>query len=196
MLPDHRPPPTVSACPLPLLLLRLQAHCNWKATKEYLNQRGTKIKFFECAFGPLSSHPFSLIFPPLSPFGPCSLPHHFSPLHLPLHPPFFWLPKKSDLGTPLIWVLFSVLLIVMTREVTNSNQGVTNGVFKRCFSEWCVQRAVRIRKGRRHQNVLKHCQKNPRVRQNSCPQFWGRKWLCQFYGRPEKCVLSAGKICP
>ena len=28
---------------------------------------------------------------------------------------------------------------------------------------------------------------------NSCPQFWGRKWLRQFYGRLEKCVLSAGK---
>ena len=26
-----------------------------------------------------------------------------------------------------------------------------------------------------------------------CPQFWGRKWLRQFYGRLEKCVLSAGK---
>ena len=27
---------------------------------------------------------------------------------------------------------------------------------KWCFSEWCVQRVVRIRNGRRHQNVLKH----------------------------------------
>ena len=26
-----------------------------------------------------------------------------------------------------------------------------------------------------------------------CPQLWGRKWLRQFYGRLEKCVLSAGK---
>ena len=26
-----------------------------------------------------------------------------------------------------------------------------------------------------------------------CPQFWGRKWLRQFYGRLEKCTLSAGK---
>ena len=25
-----------------------------------------------------------------------------------------------------------------------------------------------------------------------CPQFWGRKWVRQFYGRLEKCVLSAG----
>ena len=25
------------------------------------------------------------------------------------------------------------------------------------------------------------------------PQFWGRKWVRQFYGRLEKCVLSAGK---
>ena len=36
-------------------------------------------------------------------------------------------------------------------------------------------------------------QKNPRVRKIYCPQFWGRKWLRQFYGRLEKCVLSAGK---
>ena len=36
-------------------------------------------------------------------------------------------------------------------------------------------------------------QKNPRVRKIFCPQFWGRKWLRQFYGRLEKCVLSAGK---
>ena len=27
---------------------------------------------------------------------------------------------------------------------------------KRCFSEWCAERVVRIRKGRRHQNALKH----------------------------------------
>ena len=27
---------------------------------------------------------------------------------------------------------------------------------KRCFSEWCVQRVVRIRNGRRHQNASKH----------------------------------------
>ena len=25
------------------------------------------------------------------------------------------------------------------------------------------------------------------------PQFWGRKWVRQFYGRLEKCVLSAEK---
>ena len=27
----------------------------------------------------------------------------------------------------------------------------------------------------------------------SCLQFWGRKWVRQFYGHLEKCVLSAGK---
>ena len=36
-------------------------------------------------------------------------------------------------------------------------------------------------------------QKNPRVRKMFCPQFWGRKWLRQFYGRLEERVLSAGK---
>ena len=38
-----------------------------KGDKEYLNQRGTKSEFFECTFGPLSSHPFSLISPPFFP---------------------------------------------------------------------------------------------------------------------------------
>ena len=31
-----------------------------------------------------------------------------------------------------------------------------------------------------------YTQKNPRVHKIFCPQFWGRKWLCQFYGRLEK----------
>ena len=35
---------------------------HWKATKEYRSNQS-----FSGAFGPLSSHPFSLIFPPLSP---------------------------------------------------------------------------------------------------------------------------------
>ena len=39
----------------------------------------TKSEFFECGFGPLSSHPFSLIFPPLSPSG-----HIHSPTTSPL----------------------------------------------------------------------------------------------------------------
>ena len=135
-----------------------------------LNHRGaTKSEFFECAFGPLSSHPFSLILSPSFPFRPCSLSH------LPLYPPLcesrkppkfgypsdskednepkcakchdrkakialmsskccnslgkkqkgnskcycrlgklpnlpFFTPESSGLGTPLIWVLFSVLL--------------------------------------------------------------------------------------
>ena len=38
---------------------------------------------------------------------------------------------------------------------------------------------------------------NPRVRKIICPQFCGWKWLRQFYGRMENCVLSAGKPpCP
>ena len=58
-----------------------------------------KSEFFECFFGPLASHPFSLIFPPSFPFRPCSLSHHFSPLHLSCFPPFLT-PENSDLGTP------------------------------------------------------------------------------------------------
>ena len=36
-------------------------------------------------------------------------------------------------------------------------------------------------------------EKNPCVRKIVCLQFWGRKWRRQFYGRLEKCVLSAAK---
>ena len=84
---------------------------NWKATKEYQNQRGTKIRVFRVWFrAPFLPPFFPSLFPPSFPFRPCSLSHHFFPLHLPLYPPLFWLPEKSDLGTPLIWVLFSVRL--------------------------------------------------------------------------------------
>ena len=42
----------------------------WKATKEYLNHKITgvpKSEFSECAFGPISSHPFPSFPPPLFP---------------------------------------------------------------------------------------------------------------------------------
>ena len=39
----------------------------------------------------------SLILPPLSPFRPCPLCCPFSPLHLPLYPPF-WTPSKLCFG--------------------------------------------------------------------------------------------------
>ena len=42
-------------------------------------------------------------------------------------------------------------------------------------------------------NNLPCVQKSPRVRKMFCLQFWGRKWVHQFYGRLEKCILSAGK---
>ena len=42
----------------------------------------TKSEFFECALGPLSSHPFSLVLPPSFPFRTCPLSYPFSPLHL------------------------------------------------------------------------------------------------------------------
>ena len=69
----------------------------WKDTKEYLNQRGTKIRVFRERFrrAPFLP-PQSPVFPPSFPFKPCSLSHHFSPLHLPLYPPFF-----DSLKTPI-----------------------------------------------------------------------------------------------
>ena len=60
----------------------------WQATKEYLNQRGTKIRVFLVLFCALFLPPFSPHFPPSFPFKPCSLFHNFSPLNLPLFPPF------------------------------------------------------------------------------------------------------------
>ena len=60
----------------------------WKATKEYLNQRGTKIRVFRVCFRTPFRPPFSPHFPTLFPPWPCSLSHHLSPLHLPLYPPF------------------------------------------------------------------------------------------------------------
>ena len=73
----------------------------WKATKEYLNQRGTKSEFFECLFGPFS-HPFPHHFFPLFPLQALfTLPPLF-PSSRPPFPPLFLLPENSDLGTPLI----------------------------------------------------------------------------------------------
>ena len=36
-------------------------------------------------------------------------------------------------------------------------------------------------------------QKNPRVRKIWCPQFWGRKWLRQFYGHLENAFFLQEK---
>ena len=86
------------------LLQQWPTASSWKATKEYLNQRVPKSEFFECAFGPLSSHPFPSFLPPLSPSGPVHS-RTTSPLFTsPFIPPFL-APGKvrfrypSDLGT-------------------------------------------------------------------------------------------------
>ena len=60
-----------------------------------------KSEFFECAFGPLSSHPFPLILASF-PFRSCPLSYPVSPHHLPLYPPFCGLPENSDLSIPMI----------------------------------------------------------------------------------------------
>ena len=77
----------------------------WKATKEYLNQRGTKIRVFRVfSRAPLSSHPFCLIFPLSSPSGPVHSPTT-SPLFTSPFFQVFLTPGKlqfrypSDLGT-------------------------------------------------------------------------------------------------
>ena len=77
-------------------------HC--KDTKEYLNQKGTKIRVFRVRFRAPFLPPFFPRFPSSFPFRPCALCHHPSPLHLPIYPPL-WSPGKlrfrypSDLGT-------------------------------------------------------------------------------------------------
>ena len=55
--------------------------------------------------------PFFLVFPPLSPSGPVHSATT-SPLCTSACIPLFRLPENSDLGTLLIWVLFSVLLSI------------------------------------------------------------------------------------
>ena len=60
----------------------LSVHNFWKATKEHLNQRGTKTEFFEGLFGPLSSHPFS--------------PHFFSHLGSAQRAPFQRAPMEKQ----------------------------------------------------------------------------------------------------
>ena len=63
---------------------------NWKATKEYLNHRGTKIGVF--------SHPFSLTLPPLS--------YPVSPSSPPPSSPCLWL-LESSIWVPL-WFRYSL----------------------------------------------------------------------------------------
>ena len=53
-----------------------------------LNHRGTKIRVFLLRFGAPFLPPFFRHSPHSFPFRPCSLSHHFSPLQLPLYPPF------------------------------------------------------------------------------------------------------------
>ena len=87
---------------------------DWKATKEYLNQRGTKIRVFRVRFRAPFLPPFFPHFPPSFPLRALFTPPPLLPSSPPPSSPLFWLPKKSDLGTPLIWVLFSVLQTGLT----------------------------------------------------------------------------------
>ena len=74
----------------------------WRATKEYLNHKGTKIRVSRVRFRAPFLPPFSLIFPPLFPLQALfTLPPLLSSSPPPLSP-LFWLPENSDLGTPLI----------------------------------------------------------------------------------------------
>ena len=69
-----------------------------------------KSEFFECAFGPpFPPTLFPSFFPPLSPSGPVHFPTTSPLFTSPIYPLIFDSPENSDLGTPLIYVLFSVL---------------------------------------------------------------------------------------
>ena len=89
------------------LLQNSRKKANWKATKEYLNDRGTKIRVFRVLFRPLSSH--SLISPPLSPSGPLHSPTT-SPLFTSPFIPLFLTPRqaayKSNPGTLIGMAMF------------------------------------------------------------------------------------------
>ena len=77
----------------------------WKATKEYLNQRGTKIRVFRVCFRTPFLPPFSPHFsPPLSPSGPvhsCTTSPLFTSPFIPplLAPGKVRFRYPSDLGT-------------------------------------------------------------------------------------------------
>ena len=74
----------------------------WKATKEYLNQRGTKIRVFRVCFRTPFLPPLFPHFFPLFPLQALCILAPLLPSSPPPSRPLFWLPEKSDLGTPLI----------------------------------------------------------------------------------------------
>ena len=76
--------------------------CFWKATKEYLNQRGTKSRVFRVCFRTPFLPPFFPHFSPLFPLQALCILAPLLPSSPPPSSPLFRLPEKSDLGTPLI----------------------------------------------------------------------------------------------
>ena len=72
---------------------------SWKATKEYLNQRGTKIRVFRVCFRTPFLPPFFPHFSPLFPLQALCILAPLLPSSPPPSSPLFWLPEKSDLGT-------------------------------------------------------------------------------------------------
>ena len=78
---------------------------NWKATKEYLNQRGTKIRVFRVCFRTPFLPPFFAYFSPLFPLQALCILAPLLPSSPPPSSPLFLAPGKvrfrypSDLGT-------------------------------------------------------------------------------------------------
>ena len=111
---------------------------SWKDTKEYLNQRGTKIRVFRVCFRAPFLPPF---FPHSSPLFPLKalspLLPHFS-LHLPLYPPPFstlgklWFRYPHDLGAH-----FSVLRSLGGSCSCQCCAGSLPGCI-RCKALWCT----------------------------------------------------------
>ena len=130
---------------------------SWKATKQYLNQRGTKIRVFRVPFRAPLLPPFSPHFSPLFPLQALFTLPPLLPSSPPPFPPLFWLPENSDLGTPLISVLFSVLLKRQGRATQQLPCAATWGdnVFSR-------KQTMRFPKAPSQHQALKHtwCQKN------------------------------------
>ena len=79
-----------------------------------------------------------------------------------------------------LWALWERQKLCTFQTALQSG-GFKQGISKQGGNDICVATGMTIP------------QRNPCVRKIFCPQFWGREWLRQFYGRLEKCVLSAGK---
>ena len=92
----------------------------WKATKEYLNQRGAKIRVFRACFRAPFLPPFFPHFPPSFPFRPCDSPTT-SPLCTSPCTPLFLAPGKVRFRYPSDVPFFSKSLHSNFKTIKSCN---------------------------------------------------------------------------